>query len=52
MAGGGQQVVEKMAPKAVQALDENLTALAYFPSPHLLLAKLRNLDPIPPKLLG
>lgn len=52
MAGGRPQGVEKMAAKAVQALEENLAALAYFPSPHLLLTKLRNLDPMPPKLLG
>lgn len=52
MAGGSRQGVEKMAAKAAKALEENLTALAYFPSPQLLLAKLRNLDPVPPKLLG
>jgi len=52
MAGENRQGVEKMAAKAVQALEENLTALAYFPSPHLLLTKLKNLDPLPPKLLG
>jgi len=52
MAGGSRQGVEKMAAKAVQALEENLNALAFFPSPQLLLTKLRNLDPMPPKLLG
>ncbi|MBU4260417.1 MAG: DUF309 domain-containing protein [Proteobacteria bacterium] len=52
MAWGNQQGAEKMAAKAVRALEENLTALAYFPSPQQLLTSLRNLDPVPPKLRG
>jgi hypothetical protein len=41
-----------MAAKAVRDLEENLTALAYFPAPQLLLTSLKNLEPIPPKLRG
>ena len=51
MESGRRQGAEKMAARAVQALQTDLTALPYFPSPALLLAKLRDLDPVPPKLL-
>lgn len=50
MAGGSRQGVIKMAAKAVQALEEHGSALSYFPSPEVLLASLKNLDPVPPKL--
>ena len=52
MESGRRQGAEKMAAKAVQALQSDLAALPYFPSPALLLAKLRDLDPVPPKLLS
>ncbi|MEW6520397.1 MAG: DUF309 domain-containing protein [Thermodesulfobacteriota bacterium] len=52
LAGGSRQGAEKMAARAVQALEENHTALACFPSPQLLLAGLKNLDQPPPKLRG
>jgi hypothetical protein len=52
MESGRRQGAEKMAAKAVQALQTDLAALPYFPSPALLLAKLRDLDPVPPKLLS
>jgi hypothetical protein len=52
LAGGNRQGAEKMAAKAVRDLEENLTALAYFPAPQLLLTSLKNLEPIPPKLRG
>lgn len=51
LEGGRRQGAEKMAARAVQALQADLTALPYFPAPALLLAKLRDLDPVPPKLL-
>jgi len=52
LAGGNRQGAEKMAAKAVQALEENGAALAYFPSSQQLLTSLGNLEPIPPKLRG
>lgn len=52
MESGRRQGAEKMAAKAVQALQTDLTALPYFPAPALLLAKLQDLDPVPPKLLS
>jgi hypothetical protein len=52
LESGRRQGAEKMAARAVQALEADLDALPGFPSPALLLAKLRNLDPLPPKLSG
>ncbi len=50
MRGGSRKGMEKMAAKAVKALEENLDVFPDFPSPHRLLAKLKALDPHPPKL--
>jgi hypothetical protein len=51
MDGGSRQGIEKMAAKAIRALEENLSVLTDFPSPQRLLSKLENIDPVPPKLL-
>lgn len=40
----------KMAAKAVAALEKYHKTLNFFPNRELLLEKLRNLDPVPPKL--